>query len=87
MKKKSSLVSYFILIFIIGVVSTILNSDIPLAGMIQNLKNYDIEVLLEYLNLGLGFLVFVLLAVFVFYRVFRQDKDQDLQNPWDDEAE
>lgn len=86
-KKRSSLLSYFFFIIIIGVVSTIFNSDFPLGAMIQNWKSYDIKSLLDYLNLGLGFLVFVLLTAFVFYRAIRQENDQDLQNPWDDEVE
>ena len=86
-KKRSSLISYFVFLIIFGVVSTVINSDFPLGALIQNWKDYDIKSLLDTLNLGLGFLVFVLLTGFFFYRVIRQGNDQDSKNPWEDEAE
>jgi len=48
---------YFVLIFFIGAISTVLNSDTPFAAVIQNWQDYDIETLLDTLNIGLGFLV------------------------------
>ncbi len=71
MNKKSNLVSYFVIIFFIGVISTILNSDIPFGGMIQNWKNYDIEVLLEYLSIGLGFLAIGSIFIYLIVRAAR----------------
>lgn len=71
--------TYFVFILVFGLISTILNSDIPFGAMIQNWKNYDLEVLLEYLNLGLGFLTFVLVAIILFYRSATRDKDQNLK--------
>jgi len=78
-KKKSSLMTYLVFILAFGLISTILNSDIPFGAMIQNWENYDLEVLLEYFNLGLGFLVFVLVAIILFYRIATEDKDQNIK--------
>ena len=59
---------YFVLIFFIGAISTILNSDIPFAAVIQNWKNYDIETLLDTLNIGLGFLALGSIVVYFILR-------------------
>jgi hypothetical protein len=71
MNKKSNLMFYFVLIFFIGAISTILNSDIPFAAVIQNWKNYDIETLLDTLNIGLGFLALGSVVVYFILRAAR----------------
>ena len=77
MKKKSNIGTWIVTIFLIGVISAVINSDIPFGAIIKNLGSYDVEVLLEYLKLGLAFITFGLLFFFLISRFGRQEKDQD----------
>ena len=71
MKQKSSLISYFVIILMIGAVSTIINSDIPFGAIIQNWQSYEIEALLEYVSFGLAFLAFGSIFVYLIVRAAR----------------
>ncbi len=79
--------TYLVFILAFGLISTILNSDIPFGAMIQNWENYDLEVLLEYLNLGLGFLAFGFLFFFLIFRSGRDEKVDNLIRDWDESRE
>ena len=68
MNKKPNLVNYFVLILFIGVISTILNGNIPFGAMIQNWQDFDIETLLDTLSLGLGFLALGSIVVYFILR-------------------
>ncbi len=92
MNRKSNLVSYFVIILMIGVISSIINGNIPLGAMIQNWQDYDIETLLDTLSLGLGFLALGSIVVYFILRstggkednwleqVLRDKQDDDRQD-------
>ena len=91
MNKKSNLISYFVLILFIGVISTVLNSDIPFGAMIQNWQDYDIETLLDTLNIGLGFLALGSIVVYFILRGARGKEaswlEQVLRNIQEDDQQ
>ena len=80
MKKRSDIVSWLAMIFIIGVVSSVFTSDIQFGAIFKDWVSNDIEVTLEYLNIGLAFVTFGLLFFFIISRLGRQKKDQDLKS-------
>jgi len=86
MKRKSSLVSYFAAIVIFGVISSLFTSDIPFRETFDSLELNNIQVLLDTLNLWLGFLALGLLVIFLFYRSATGGKDQhlypDIEQAW-----
>jgi len=89
MNKKPNLVNYFVLILFIGVISTILNGNIPFGAMIQNWQDFDIETLLDTLSLGLGFLALGSIVVYIILRAAGGKEDnwleQVLRNIEDDD--
>ena len=91
MKKKSSLVSYFAAIVIFGVISSLFTSDIPFREIFDGLELNNIEVLLDTLNLWLGFLALGFLVIFIFYRSATGGKDQrlypDMEQDWSPDPE
>lgn len=76
MKKKSNFVSMFVMISVIGLVISFLNGDFEIGSYFEGLEINNLEVLVNTLNIGLGFLALVLLLIFIFYRLGRQEKDQ-----------
>ena len=79
MKKKSPPISMFFLIAIGGLVISFLNGDFNIGSYFEGLEMDNLEVLLDYINIGLGFLV--LAGVFIFFMV-RAAKD-DKEYFWD----
>ncbi len=75
MKKKSSLVSYLAAIVIFGVISALSTSDIPFREIFDSLEIDNIEVLLEYISLGLAFLTFGILFIILIVRAGRTDEN------------
>lgn len=57
----------FALIAIGGLVISFLNGDFDIGSYFEGLESSSLEVLLDYVNLGLGFLV--LAGVFIFFVV------------------
>ncbi|MGB2884832.1 MAG: hypothetical protein WBC47_04515 [Dehalococcoidia bacterium] len=76
MKKKSNFVSMFVMISVMGLVISFLNGDFEIGSYFEGLEINNLEVLLDTLNIGLGFLALVILLIFIFYRLGRQEKDQ-----------
>ncbi len=68
MNKKPNYISMFVMIAIIGLLSMFLNSDLEIGSFFQDSETIDLESLLEYLNLGLAFLAFTAILIFVFIR-------------------
>jgi hypothetical protein len=75
MKKKSSLVSYLAAILLFGVISSLFNSELPFREIFDSLELNNIEVLLEYLSLGLAFLTFGILFIVLIVRATRTDEN------------
>ena len=75
MKKKSSPISIFVLIAIGGLVISFLNGDFNIGSYFEGLDLSNTEVLLDYLNLGLGFLVLAGVFIFFFVRSAREEKE------------
>jgi len=76
MKKKTNFVSMFVMIPVIGLLISVLNGDFEIGSYFEGLEIYTLEVLLDAFNIGLGFLALVILLIFIFYRLGRQEKDQ-----------
>lgn len=80
MKRKSEISAWILIIFFIGLVSSLVNSDISFGAIIENWGSIEIEATLEYLNLGLAFVTFGVLLFFIFSRLGRQEKDKSLKS-------
>ena len=87
MKKKSNLIPMFVMIPIVGLVISFLNGDFDVGSYFEGLEVTDLEVLLDYLNLGLGILALVSLLIFILYRFARKDKDPRLFSDWEEGIE
>jgi len=74
MKKKSNLIPMFVMIAVIGLMNWILNSDFEIGSYFEGLEINSVEVMLEYLNLGLAFLTFSSLFIFLIVRAGRKDE-------------
>ncbi|MCD6425895.1 MAG: hypothetical protein J7L35_10385, partial [Anaerolineales bacterium] len=75
MKKKSPSISLFVMIAVIGLLISFLNGDFAIAPILEDLEVNSLEVLLEYLNLGLGFLALAGIFIFWIWRATRDDKE------------
>jgi len=75
MKKKTNYISPFVMVLIVGLVISFINGDFKIGSYFQGLEVIDLEVLLDYLNLGLGFLAFGSVFVYLIVRAGRQEKD------------
>ena len=80
MKRKSEISAWILIIFFIGLVSSLVNSDISFGAIIENWGSIEIETTLEYLNLGLAFVTFGFLLFFIISRLGRQEKDKSLKS-------
>jgi hypothetical protein len=74
MKKKPSVMPMFVMIAVIGIVSTVLNSDFDIGTIFEALDINSLEALLDYINLGLGFLVLAGVFIFLIVRAARDEK-------------
>ena len=79
MNKKPNYISMFVMIAIIGLLSMFLNSDFEIGSFFQDSETIDLESLLEYLNLGLAFLAFTAILIFVFIRAASGKEDNWLE--------
>ena len=75
MKKKSPPISMFVLIAVGGLAISFLNGDYDIGSYFEGLDLGNTEVLLDYINLGLGFLVLVGVFIFFFVRSARGEKE------------
>jgi hypothetical protein len=83
MKKKPSLAPLLGMIAVIGLVNWVLNSNFEIGSYFEGLEVNGVEVLLEYLSLGLAFLTFGILLIVLIVRAAR--KDENLY--WDFQAD
>jgi hypothetical protein len=84
--RRSSIVSYIIFIALIGVISSILSSDFPIGALIWNLKYTSLEVLLDQLSFGLGFVAAVCLIAFLFLRSLWMKNDDMIEGEWEEDT-
>jgi len=75
MKKKSPPISMFVLIAVGGLVISVLNGDYNIGSYFEGLDVSNTKVLLDYINLGLGFLVLAGIFIFVMVRAAKNDKE------------
>jgi len=75
MKKKPSLIPLLGMIAVIGLVNWVLNSDFEIGSYFEGLEVYSVEVLLEYLSLGLAFLTFGIIFIILIVRAARKDEN------------
>ncbi len=68
MKKKSPPMSMFVMIAVIVLVASFLNGDFEVGSYFEGLEVYNLEVLLEYLSMGLAFLVLGGLTLYLILR-------------------
>jgi len=79
MKKKSNPIPMILMIAVGGLAISLVNGDYNIGSYFEGLDLSNTKVLLDYINIGLGFLA--LAGVFVFFMV-RAAKD-DKENYWD----
>jgi hypothetical protein len=83
MKKKSNPIPMILMIALGGLAITVVNGDYNLGSYFEGLDVSNTKILLDYINIGLGFLV--LAGVFIFFMV-RAAKD-DKEYFWDFDAD
>ena len=75
MKKKSPPISLFVGIAVIGLLISFLNGDFAIAPILEGLEVDNLKVLLDYINLGLGFLVLAVIFIVLIVRAARDEKE------------
>ena len=75
MKKKTDFVSMFVMISILGVAISFIYGDFEIGSYFEGLEVNNLEVLLDTLNIGLGFLAFGFLFFFFIFRIGRRETD------------
>ena len=68
MNKKFNVGNMIAIIFLIGVISSFFTSDIQIGDMINGLEIKGIEATLDTINIGLGFVAFGFLFLFLVFR-------------------
>ena len=86
MNRRTSITLYIAALFIIGVVTSFINNRAEYSEMFGVLDGIPVADILDEVNLMLGFLVFAILIVFVFYWFYKKDKDQDFKNLWENDG-
>ena len=74
MKKKPNPISMFVMIAVIGLLIPFLNGDFEIGSYFEGLEIYNIEAVLDVLNLVLAFLALGGVVIFLFMRAARDDK-------------
>ena len=75
MKKKSPPISLFAGIAVIGLLISFLNGDFEFGSILEGLEVVSLKVLLDELNLILGFVVLGLIFIYWIWRSSRDDKE------------
>jgi hypothetical protein len=84
-RKKFNITTYIFMIFLIGVISSFLSSDIPLGAIFQGLIGADLETTLDTLNLWLGFLALGFLIFLVVFLITREQIPPSFREIFDEE--
>ena len=75
MKKKSNPISIFVIMAVIGMLISVFGGDFAIAPILESLEIESLEVLLEYLNIGLGFLALAGVFIFWIWHSARDEKE------------
>jgi hypothetical protein len=75
MKKKSPSISMFVMIAVIGLLISFLNGDFAIGPIFEGLEIDSLEVLLDYVNIGLAFLALGGIFVVLIVRAARNEKE------------
>ena len=75
MKKKSPPISLFLMIAVIGLLISFLNGNFAIGPILEGLEIDSLDVLLDYLNFGLGFLALAGVFIFWIWRAAIDDKE------------
>ena len=75
MKKKSPPISMYVLIAVGGLAISALTGDFNIGSYFEGLDVSNTEVLMDYINIGLGFLALTGVFIFFFVRAAKDDKD------------
>ena len=75
MKKKSNPIPMILMIAVGGLVISFVNGDFNIGSYFEGLEANNLEVLLDYINLGLGFLVLAGVFIFFMVRLAKDDKE------------
>ena len=68
MNKKSNPISLFAVIAVVGLLASFLTGNFEIGSYFESLEVTNIEVLLDYLNIGLGFLALGSIVVYFIMR-------------------
>ena len=75
MQKKTNPISTIVMMAVIGVLITVFSGDFSIDRIFEGLEISSVEEMLDYLNLGLGFLALVSVFIFFFVRAARGKKE------------
>ena len=87
MEKKTNPISMIVMMAVIGIIISFLGTDFEIGSYFEGLDVSNVEVLLEYLNLGLGFLALAGVFIFWIWRATRDDKEFFWEFDKDEEQE
>ena len=82
-RRQSSIVTYIFMIFLIGMISTFVSSDFPFGAIFQDLKGQNLEVILDTVNLWLGFVALGVLIFLVVFLITREQIPPSFREIWD----
>lgn len=75
MKKKTNPISMFVIIAVVGLAISVVNGDYDIGSFFEGLDVSSTEALLEYINIGLGFLALAGVFIFFFVRAAKGEKE------------
>ena len=87
MKKKSNPISMIVMMAVIGIIISFFGTDFELGPILEGLEIESLEVLLDYLNIGLAFLALAGVFIFWIWRATRDDKEFFWEFDKDEEQE
>lgn len=75
MKKKSNPIPMILLLAVGGLAISVVNGDYDIGSYFEGLDVSNTKVLLDYINIGLGFLVLAGVFIFFMNRIAKDDKE------------
>ena len=75
MEKKTNPISMIVMMAVIGIIISFLGTDFEIGRYFEGLEVSNTKVLLDYINLGLGFLVLAGVFIFVMVRAAKGEKE------------
>jgi hypothetical protein len=89
MERRTNIRTYIAIIVLIGVISSLINSDIPFREIFQSMggSGTGLEAILDTVNLWLGLLVFGVLIALVIFLITREDVPPSFRQFLDDKED